>query len=76
MRKRIIYHLLPEGKGWKITKQGSKETIKKFSSKEAGLSHGRRLAQGENLGQLKVHLRDGKLQTEYTYGKDPRRYES
>lgn len=39
----------------------------------AGLARSRWLTFGK-LGQLVIHGKDGKIQSERTYGKDPRRY--
>jgi len=78
MPKRIAIHVLPNKKGgikdWKITKAGSKQTIAMFENKEKAIKKARVIAKKQELGQLKIHRKDGQIQTEYTYGADPKRY--
>ncbi len=76
-KKRAVYFVSSQPDGcWKVTKQGQKKTLKSFTKKGPAIKLGRRLAKKGKLGQLKIKKRDGKIQTEYTYGEDPRRYPS
>ena len=78
MPKRIAIHVLPNKKGgikdWKITKVGNKQSIAVFENKKEAIKKARAIAKKQELGQLKIHRRDGQIQTEYTYGADPRKY--
>lgn len=78
MAKRIVYHVSHDQKSsrWQVTKEGGKRAVKTFSTKEKAVDHGRKAARKEKLGQLKIHKKNGRLQTEYTYGADPVRYPS
>ena len=44
-----------------------------FKTKTEAVARGKELAKKPALGQLIVNKQDGKIQTEYTYGNDPKR---
>ena len=71
MSKREVIHVVPSKKGWSVKKEGSSRSIKNFERKEDAVDFGREKAKSVDLGQLKIHKSDGKIQTEHTYGKDP-----
>jgi len=73
MGKRKAIHVVPtEGeKDWGVRSEGSPRLIKKFSNKQDAIDYGREIAKKASLGQLKIHDKKGKFQTEYTYGRDP-----
>jgi hypothetical protein len=68
MQRKVI-HVVPEKDGWAL--QGSGPAMR-FSTKNEAINEGKNVAKKANLGQLVVHGQNGKVQTEYTYGKDPR----
>jgi Uncharacterized protein conserved in bacteria (DUF2188) len=68
-RLRVTVSPLKEG-GWTLQGNGGGQT---FKTKDQALRAGRRRAKSAELGQLVVMGRDGRIQTEFTYGKDPRR---
>lgn len=70
-KKREIYHVLWERNHWTIKKEKSRTGNGKFQNKEEALQKGRSIARSKRLGQLIVHKKDGKVQTEFTYKKDP-----
>ena len=76
--KRVAIHVLPNKKGgikdWAIKEAGKKQPIAVFTNKEKAIKKARAIAKKEVLGQLKIHRKDGQIQTEYTYGADPTRY--
>ncbi len=73
-KKRLTYHVAPrEAGGWEVRAERAKRPSSAHDSKEEAVRRGRQLAQRQRLGQLIVHKRDGSIQTEYTYGEDPRR---
>ena len=73
--KRSVYHVVPDkvsGK-WKLKKQGSDRALKAFDKKQDAINRGKEIAKKQPLGQLKVHKTDGTIQTEYSYGSDPKK---
>ncbi|MGE3724545.1 MAG: DUF2188 domain-containing protein [Candidatus Sericytochromatia bacterium] len=70
---RVIYHVVPESKAkvWHIKLQRNPAPLATFTTKEAAVAAGRTLAKSQPLGQLIVHLANGRIETEYTYGNDP-----
>jgi len=44
-----------------------------FATKTKAVAAGKKQAKAGGLGQLIVHKKTGGIQTEYTYGSDPRR---
>ena len=67
-RKRLS--VVPKrGKGWAV-KEGRK-TVQEFSKKEEAVRFGRELAKSAPLSQLVIHKKDGTIQEERTYGRDP-----
>lgn len=69
-RYHLVYDKYPGE--WVLRKQGQLRPIKRFGTKDAGLTYSRRFVKAR-LGQLYVHGKDGKIATEYTYGRDPKR---
>ena len=80
MSKRIVYHVLPNNdysdNDWKVKKAGSERASALFEDKEEAVDLATELAKNTGLGQIKIHGRDGKIQEERTYGKDPEKYKS
>lgn len=71
---RVVYHVVPCAKGgWQVEKEGVKKPVSSYAKKADAITAGKRLAKSHELGQLKVHKKDGQFQTEYTYGADPRK---
>lgn len=72
MSKRKVYHVVPNSKvGWDVKLENSKRVSAHTDTKAAAVDLGRDLAKKNDLGQLKIHKTDGKIQTEHTYRKDP-----
>lgn len=66
------YHITPNKPGgWKIKRQGGSKASKLFDTKEKALEGGRKIAKSEQPSQLIIHKKDGTIQTEHTYKKDP-----
>ena len=71
---RKTYHVVPlEKGGWAVKLEGAKNPSGRFDKKTEAIARGKELAKKPQLGALKVHKQDGKIQTEYTYGDDPKR---
>lgn len=72
MPKREVIHVTPDGRGgWNAKKPGATRASKNFDRKQDAVDYGRAKAKQATLGQLVIHKKDGKIQTEYTYGNDP-----
>jgi hypothetical protein len=70
---RTIYHVTPAGDAWRVKRAGTRRADSIHSHKFDAIARAQALAKRRGLGQVKVHRHDGEIQTEYTYGKDPRR---
>lgn len=73
--KRIKYELGPDGKGnWGLKKQGAERNTKNFETKEEGLKFSRPFVREQKNSQLIIKKQNGVIQTEHTYGNDPKKY--
>lgn len=70
---RKTYHVTPGPRGWRVRREGVARAASTHTNKADAIAYARALAKRADLGQVKVHRSDGVIQTEYTYGKDPRR---
>jgi hypothetical protein len=71
MSKRGTYHITHKDGDWAVKKESAQRSVETFDNKADAVIFGREVAKDQPLGQLIVHKKDGKIQTEYTYGKDP-----
>lgn len=72
MAKRQVYWVSPNQQNrWAVKKQDGKKPIQTFEKKSDAIARAKELAKSQTLGQVKIQKRDGSIQTEYTYGKDP-----
>ena len=72
-KKRDVYHVTPSSNGgWNVKKEGNQRASGHYDRKTDAIARGKELAKKSALGQIKIHKQDGKIQTEYTYGNDPR----
>ncbi len=75
---RTVYHLVhrkADGK-WHLSQVGSDDEVASFYTKDEARQDGERrgrehVDRGERA-QLVVHREDGSIETEFTYGSDPR----
>lgn len=75
MSKRRVYHVTPTDDGdWKVKERGADRAVKIVEDKSDALDFAKELAKNAGLGQVIVHGKDGTIQTEHTYGKDPEKY--
>lgn len=79
MKKRLIYRVQWNKKEsqWTLTRPDG--SLAYFAQKIYAVADGRECARcahemNEDLTQLVVHKKDGKIQFENTYGKDPSKY--
>jgi hypothetical protein len=71
MGKREKFHVAPDRDRWKVQREGAKRPIKTFKNKKSAVDFGRKVTKNQPLGQLKIHKKNGTIQEERTYGKDP-----
>ena len=70
MAKRKVIHVVFEKNSGKWLLRGGEG---KFSTKTRAIAAGKKQAKAGGLGQIIIHKKTGGIQTEYTYGADPRR---
>ena len=61
----------PDGK-WAVQREGTDRADSIHERKADAIERGRELAKAAPDGQLRIKTEDGKWQTEYTYGHDPK----
>ena len=71
MSERKVYHVVKEKGTWKVKGEGNKNASATADTQEGASDIARSLAKKAPLGQVKVHRPDGRIRTEWTYGKDP-----
>ena len=72
MVKYIIFNVIYRKDEWHVVRARTGETEGRFSSKADAIERGRELAMREEMSQLRVKKMDGSIQSELTFGKDPR----
>lgn len=63
-------HLTLNDGYWTLKWEGAERASSRHNTKADALEAGRALA-SKHAGQLIVHLADGRIETEHTYGNDP-----
>lgn len=72
--KREVYDVRTNPKGgWDVKRSGVAAVVSHHDRKTEAVDDARRRAKKAALGQVRVHGQNGRIQTEWTYGKDPRR---
>jgi uncharacterized protein YdaT len=75
MSKRKVVHVVPNSDGnWAVKSEHADRASSIHDLKDEAIARAKELAKGAPLGQVKIHKKDGTIQTEYTYGKDPEKY--
>ncbi|HSU82266.1 MAG TPA: DUF2188 domain-containing protein [Thermoanaerobaculia bacterium] len=73
-KDRVVYHVVPNSSGEKwVVSQERAEFRREFETKDEAVQFAKERARKEELGQVKVHKKDGNMEYESTYGDDPRR---
>ena len=74
-KTRKVYHVVPNSSAEKwVVSQENASFRREFDTKEEAVEEARKLAQAADLGQIKVHKKDGNMEYESTYGEDPPEY--
>jgi hypothetical protein len=73
-KERKVYHVVPNSSAerWVVSQENA-EFRREFDTKEEAVEFAKERAQQAELGQVKVHKKDGNMEYESTYGEDPRR---
>jgi len=72
MASRKTYHVTSDGEGgWRVKGEGASRASSTHEDKVDAVQSAKDLAKAQPLGQIVIHGKDGKIQTEHTYGKDP-----
>jgi hypothetical protein len=73
-KDRVVYHVVPNSSAEKwVVSQENAEFRREFETKDEAVKFAKERAQAAELGQVKVHKKDGNMEYESTYGDDPRR---
>ena len=72
--KRQVWDVQParDGRQWEVLREGGKRPSAVLPTQQDALNRAREIAQHARLGQVRVKGEDGRVRTEYTYGRDPR----
>jgi hypothetical protein len=72
--ERQVYEVAPSKRGgWDVKKEGGERASGHHPTKAEAVVDARQRAKAAPLGQIRVKGTNGQIQTEWTYGKDPRR---
>ena len=72
MAKRKTCHVTPKADGgWNVKGENASRASSSHATKAEAISRAKELAKNQDLGQVVIHKKDGTIQTEHTYGKDP-----
>jgi hypothetical protein len=73
-KDRVVYHVVPNSSAQRwVVSQENAEFRREFDTKEEAVEFAKERAREAELGQVKVHKKDGNMEYESTYGEDPRR---
>ncbi len=68
-KRKVIHVVFKKNEGKWLLRGGAGS----FATKAKAVAAGKKQAKAGGLGQLIIHTKIGGIQTEYTYGADPRR---
>lgn len=70
---RNVYHVVYNSSNevWQVKKESSIVAIKNFDTKTEAIDYAVQLAKNNEPSQVKIHKKDGKIESERTYGDDP-----
>jgi hypothetical protein len=68
---RKIVRVNPDPDGWKVKSAGAERADSIHDLKSDAVARAKEIAKAANTGQVVIKGRDGRIQTEHTYGKDP-----
>ena len=72
--ERQVFEVAPHAKdGWDVKKEGGARASAHHDTKATAIADARERAKAAALSQVRVKGKNGQIQTEWTYGKDPHR---
>ena len=78
--KRTVYHITPRhtenGLKWAAKRERTERAAVIVPNKSEAIKIAKDILENHELGQIKIHDKDNVIQREYTYGKDPEKYNS
>jgi uncharacterized protein YdaT len=75
MPNRKVEHVVPRSGGrWAVKAKNVDKASSIHDNKDEAIRRAKELAKDAPLGQIIIHKKDGTIQTEHTYGKDPEKY--
>ena len=71
---RKVYHVVPNAdqSRWVVTRERDDRFREEYETKARAEEAAKERARGEEPSQVKVHLKNGNMEYESTYGDDPR----
>jgi hypothetical protein len=70
---RVKYRVSQNDQGnWQVRRDGASRASNVFDNKDEAVDRGRELAKSQPLGQVIIYKQGGGIQTEHTYGDDPK----
>ena len=72
MAQRVTFHVTPYVNGWQVKEERDNGRELLVDNNNNAVSQAKEMAKAQELGQVIVHTRDGKIAEEFTYGDDPR----
>lgn len=74
MSRKVVHVVSDKKGGWDVKSEKAERAAANFENKSDAIGRAKEIAKNVPLGQIKIHGLDGKIQTEHTYGEDPRKY--
>lgn len=71
MAKRSVIHVTPHEKGWQVKQEGAQRAGSVHPTKQEAVDAAVNRAKSGPPSQVKIHKKDGTIQSERTYGQDP-----
>jgi hypothetical protein len=68
-KSRTRIHVVPNNGNWAVKKNG--QVVSNHHKKENAVQSGITTAKKQPSSQVVIHKKNGQIQTEHTYGKDP-----
>lgn len=76
--KRTVYHVVPrnteEGLNWAVKRVNTERAAVILENKDDAIRQAEIFARKSELSQIVIHRKDGIIQEERTFGKDPEKY--
>lgn len=73
MTDRTKYHVGPHPEGWQGKAEGAQRASVVAPTKEEAVRRTVEIAKGKEPSQVLIRGQNGQIQTEWTYGRDPRK---